>query len=271
MTYDIVEISNEARLSLYILDNSEEMDIHQKRPIIIVCPGGGYEMTSDREAESIAMKYLGMNYHACVLRYSLTPNRFPQALLELGTVIKYLNEKKEAYNIDTDNIFINGFSAGGHLGASYGVLWNKDFVSDYVKIEKEKLKPKGLILGYPVITADTTYMHSGSFENLLGEDYENKKDELSLENQVSEDTPPTFLWHTANDNVVPVENSLLFATALSRYKIPFELHIYPRGEHGLALANETTAGINKQYFQEECQNWIELVAVWLRNVIEGNK
>lgn len=187
-----------AKAYTYFLDSSSEMRPFEKRPVIIVCPGGGYSFTSDREAEPIAMKFVAMGYHAVVLRYSVDPERYPTQLLQLGSLVKYLKEHAEEYHVDPDKIFVTGFSAGGHLAASYGVFWDKEDLWNQIGATKEELKPAGLILGYPVINS-REFAHNDSFHSLLGEKYDELRDEMSLENRVTKNTPPTFMWHTFTD------------------------------------------------------------------------
>lgn len=256
-----------ANLYTYILDNSIEIDPDRKRPVIVICPGGGYATTSDREAEAIAMQYLARGYHAVILRYSTAPARYPLALLQLAETMMYLREHTEEFHIDTDKIILQGFSAGGHLVASLGVFWKRPFIAETLHTTSEMVKPDGLILSYPVISSGK-YAHKGSFENLLGNDYEDerKRKEQSLEFQVTLDTPPTFLWHTVTDDTVPVENSLKFFDALHRNNVPVEMHLYPVGVHGLGLANEETRSRDGGCVQPECQSWMELVCTWIRNL-----
>ncbi len=252
-----------AKLCMYFLDNSVEINLEERRPLILICPGGGYARTSDREGEAIAIQFMAMGYHAAVLRYSTAPARYPTALLELGESISYLRSYSEEYHIDTDKIIIQGSSAGGHLAASLGVFWKRGFISEELGISSESLKPNGLILSYPVITSGI-YAHKPSFLNLLGDEYDSLIHEMSLENQISEDTPGTFIWHTITDKKVPVQNSLLFVEGLIKHQVPTEFHMYPVGEHGLALANELTAAPGGPEIQKECESWIELVGTWLK-------
>ena len=254
-----------ANLFTYFLDNSPEIEPKRKRPVVLICPGGAYAMTSDREAEALAVKFLAMGYHAAILRYSVAPARFPVALLQLATSVSMLRENAEKWHIDPNKIIVQGSSAGGHLAASLGVFWNKPFVSMTLGKKPEEIRPNGLMLSYPVITSGEKG-HQGSFENVLGEAYvdEEKKRFLSLEYNVSRDTPPTFLWHTVTDNTVPVENSILFFQALHACDIPVELHIYPVGGHGLGLATAETADPNGYGIQEECETWIQLAGDWVK-------
>ena len=151
-------------------------------------------------------------------------------------------------------IFVCGFSAGGHLAATLGVHWKALGLS----------RPDGLILCYPVITAEEGLCNAESIRSIAGEE---QRAFFSLEKHVSADTPPTFLWHTAEDHSVPVENSLMFATALKRWGVPFEMHIYPFGEHGLSLATDEVTEFEKGRLPDahvagwirECGDWIETV------------
>lgn len=266
MNYQILDIKvkgteDTAKLYTYFLDNFPAVDMKRVRPVVIICPGGGYSMTADREGEPIAMKFLGAGIHAVVLRYSVAPANYPVALRQLAWTVAWLRQHAEEFHVDPDKIIIQGCSAGGHLAASYGVFWKKKtFLAEELSVDQEQLRPNGLILSYPVITSGVK-AHRGSFVNLLGERYDELVEEMSLENQVDEDTPKTFLWHTASDDGVPVENSLLFFQALHAKEIPVELHIYPIGPHGLSLATEETGPV-----QKECQSWITLAIDWTLRV-----
>lgn len=258
-------------LYTYFLDSSIEMHPNEKRPVILMCPGGGYEMTSDREAEPMAMQFLAMGYHVAILRYSVCPVRYPVALQQVAESVLYLKEHADEYHIDPEKIVVQGCSAGGHLAANYGIAWNSPFLTKLMGMENdpEQLCVAGLLLCYPVITSGEK-AHEESFRNLLGEQYEEKKEELSLENQVTPDTPPTFLWHTATDETVPVENSLYFFQACLQQGVSAELHIYPVGGHGLSLANEETCRANGIGVQKECQSWIGLAQTWLEEILIKN-
>ncbi|MFF2447528.1 alpha/beta hydrolase [Neobacillus sp. NPDC058068] len=263
---DIVTEQSEAKLYTYILNNSPEIDSDRKRPMIIICPGGGYEFTSDREAEPIAIKMNAMGFHACVLRYSVRPAVFPTALQELSMAVVQIRRNAKQWNIDVNKVIIAGFSAGGHLAASLGVFWNRSFLSERLGISNDEIKPNGILLSYPVISSRAS-AHQGSFINLLGENYDKLIHDVSLEKQVSKDTPPTFLWHTFADNIVPVENSFMFADALLKNRIPLEMHIYPKGAHGLSLGKEETKGKdNESTLQPEVGNWIEMAGTWIRGL-----
>ena len=253
----------EPTLTAYLPDNSSEVDLDRKRPTVIICPGGGYGMTSDREAEPVALSFAGDNFNAFVLRYSVAPAKYPQALLELSAAVSFVRRNAEEFHVDVNAISVCGFSAGGHLAASLGVLWDEGFIKDTLRIVDGENKPNGMILGYPVITSDI-FTHGGSMLNLLGENASKElMEKMSLEKQVSAKTPPAFIWHTFNDACVPVQNALLMANALTENNIPFELHIYPDGPHGLSLCSKATSG-NDSMVNDHCKSWVKLCKKWIR-------
>ncbi|WP_242983032.1 alpha/beta hydrolase [Clostridium tertium] len=256
-----------AVISIYIPENSEEININKKRETIIMCPGGGYVMTSDREAEAVALKFVAEGFNVVVLRYSVAPNKFPKALIELAATVDYVRSKSKEWNVDKDKIIVCGFSAGGHLAGSLGVLWDNKILEEALEINKDNIKPNAMILCYPVITSGE-FAHKGSFDNLLGENVsEVEREKLSLEKLVSKNTPTTFLWHTFDDGAVPVQNSLFFANSLASNNVPFELHIYPNGVHGLSLCEELTAmNGQSEHINQHAGTWFKLAVEWIKNL-----
>ncbi len=278
-----------AELTAYLQDSGEGCRI-QKRPAVVICPGGGYEFCSFREGEPVALELLSKGYQAFVLRYSTAPDCFPTALLELAGAVAMVRLKAAEWNIIPEQVAVMGFSAGGHLAASLGVFWNQEFLAALVKRQVQfpfrrnetifsesslddislLIRPDRLLLGYPVITSGE-YAHRGSFDVLLGEMEGEEREEflelLSLEKQVGSHVPPVFLWHTFTDTSVPVENSLLFLSALRRAGVRAEAHLFPEGRHGLALADERTDKESSDgrgsYTVECCQPWIELAEAFL--------
>ena len=235
------------------------------RPAVVLCAGGGYGFVSPREDQPVAMEFLAAGCQVFSLHYSVAPETFPVALMELAKSVAFVKSHAREWNIDTDRIIVCGFSAGGHLAACLGMMWNREFLYGPLNAAPEDIQPTGMILCYPVITSGPK-AHRGSFENLLGDRYDELVDEMSLENQVDADTPPAFLWHTTEDDCVPVENSLLFYQALHNQGISVEMHIYPHGPHGLGLANELTATKDGFGIQPECATWIDHARTWLKNL-----
>ncbi len=251
----------------YLPHNMPEMDRqNQKRPCIIVCPGGGYHFCSSRESEPIALHYLTEGFNAFVITYSTEPNRFPTQLCEVAALMELIYKNSNSWNCDTNRILITGFSAGGHLAAHYSTMFDCKEVREMFP---ESKSVNGSILCYPVITADPNHAHLGSFDNLTGKTDRTPEEieYFSCEKNVKENTPPAFIWHTAEDNCVPVANSLLYAAALDKYKIPFELHIYPRGEHGLSTSDAQTirsdAGVGHY---PHVNQWLTSLKKWLKHM-----
>ena len=240
-------------MELYLTDN-RAVEPERRRALALIFPGGAYAWRSDREAEPVALRLLGLGIQAAVVRYSVAPARYPKALQEAAEAVAYARAHAEEWLCDPHRIAVLGFSAGGHAAAHVGLKWHQ-------MPQGKACRPDAMILCYPVITTGE-YAHRGSVKNLLGEE-ENGKEEVSLENFVREDTPPVFLWHTREDGSVPVENSLLLAGALSRHGIDFELHIWQHGGHGMSLASDQVYPAGDGNIRPECQEWIEMAARWL--------
>lgn len=239
-----------------------------KRPLMVVCPGGGYACCSKREGEVIGLHFLKCGFNVLVMEYSCAPVAvYPQALRELCCAIDYAVKNADEWNIDTKKIAVCGFSAGGHLAASYCTMRNLPEITDVIK----PVDIQACVLGYPVITADPDYTNRPSIINLTGdkEFTPEKIEKFSLENHISSElTPPTYIWHTANDDCVPVECSLRYATALSANKVPFELHIFPDGRHGLATCDRQTNADYKEDFCTYTAVWLEEVTKWIRKLFD---
>ena len=251
-------------LTLYLPYNMTEMNRQdQKRPAILLCPGGGYAMVSQREAEPIALHFLPLGYNVFILNYSVAPHRFPTQLQEVAAAMELIHANADAWNTDVNRIAIMGFSAGGHLAAHYS---NSYDIPEVREVFPESKPVNGSILCYSVITGEAqTKPHQGTFRNLTG-NYpltEEQLDKFCCDRLVSDRTPPAFLWHTAADGAVPVCNSLLYASALAAHKIPFALHIYPFGAHGLATVDAQT---NNSLAEEvlPAQTWLPELMAWLK-------
>jgi acetyl esterase/lipase len=242
------------KLETYLADN-RAVEAERRRPLALIFPGGAYAWRSDREAEPVALRLLALGIQAAVVHYSVAPQRYPKALREAAEAVAYARAHAEEWFCDPRRIAVMGFSAGGHAAAHVGLKW-------HLLPQGEQCRPDAMILAYPVITSGE-YAHRDSIRNLLGEDYEKLKDEMSLENYVTDGTPPVFLWHTREDGSVPPENSLLLALALSRHGIPYELHIWQRGGHGLSLASDQVFPPDDPGIRPECREWIDMAARWL--------
>ncbi len=259
-----------ATLDTYILNQLKELQGERRRPLVLICPGGGYGHVAEREAEPIAVRMNSMGMNACVLRYSLLPNEFPCQLYEAAFAMKYIRDHAEEWGVHANKIIAAGFSAGAHVTASLGTLWEQEELADFCKTElrceRETIRPDGMLLGYPVITSGE-HAHKMSFVRLLGDRHNELLETVSLEKRVTSNTPKTFLWHTVADESVPVENSMLLAKALKENDVPFELHIFPKGNHGLGLATKETDVKEGTKYQPECAVWPDLFRTWFESNI----
>ena len=221
---------------------------------VVVIPGGGYGHLAEHEGRVIAEWFNSIGITAFVLEYRLAPDyKNPTMLCDVQRAIRYARSRADALSFDKNKVAVMGFSAGGHLAGSASVHYDKKVYEPTDEIDKESARPDASILCYPVIDM-FEYRHDGSRQNLLGEiPLHADKELMSLHKQVTVDTPPAFLWHTAADQAVPVENTLLYSAELSKVNVPFEVHIYPYGGHGLGLAEE-----NKHVAQ-----WSESLTKWL--------
>lgn len=224
-------------------------------PAMVVIPGGGYVARADHEGEPIARWLNRLGIAAFVLNYRVAPFAYPAQLEDAQRAIRLVRYRAEQWRLDPQRVGVLGFSAGGHVASTAGTHHDTGDPAASDPVERISSRPDLLVLCYPVVTMGQ-FAHAGSRAAVLGarQHDEDLAALLSNELQVTEDTPPTFLWHTANDPSVPVENSLLFAAALRRRQVPFELHVFEHGPHGIGLAPDYPgAGA-----------WAALCAAWLK-------
>lgn len=224
---------------------------------IVVCPGGGYGALAAHEGHDVAVWLNSIGVTAVVLKYRLGRfgYRHPVMLQDAQRAIRTTRAKAAEWKIDPNRIGIMGFSAGGHLTSTAATHFDAGDANASDPIEKQSSRPDVAILCYAVITMTDPFTHAGSRKNLLGDTPSPELiDLLSNEKQVTEKTPPTFLFHTEDDKAVPVENSLQFAAALRKAKVPYEIHIYETGRHGVGLAPTIPA----------LSTWPKLLENWLR-------
>lgn len=268
-------------------------------PTMIICPGGAYFYTSVRESKPVADSFFKKGYNVFVLHYSTMANKiitetnstyeqakdevediiknsseqpakFPQPLIELALSIKYLRDNAETYNVDVHQIITLGFSAGAHLVSMLGVYWTSSWLNDLVGTTKDELKVTAQILSYGYMDSWSLNHDSDGDESLnetmsqavLGkkDPSENELKTLSPALLVHSEVPPSFIWHTRDDALIPVRQSVEFSMALDEKNIPWELHVFNKGGHGLSIATETSDSENVHV-----HHWVTLVESWLKN------
>ncbi len=248
-------------LTLYRHADLTELSKKRLRPAMLVIPGGGYSMVSQRENEPIALAFYAQGFDCFVLEYDVAPHSYPVQLLEAGMAMLWLRRNAKALSLIENCIGVIGFSAGGHLAGCLSYLWEDAALRKAFGDECARIRPDATILSYPVITADERYWHKGSFVNFCGKrasfaDY-------SLEKAVTPSAPPCFLWATSEDNDVPVQNSLLLYEALLKAGVSVEMHLFEKGWHGLATADIEVN--NELYpFMSRVKEWIPLAVSFLQ-------
>lgn len=239
----------------YILDCEITLGQFENRPAVVICPGGGYMYCSPREAEPIALSYTARGFHAFILRYSVgwEAGGF-RPLQEVSWVIGYLREHADQWHIDPDKIISCGFSAGGHLALSAGLLADN--------------KPNAMVLGYPAASAPNLPGMNFMLQLLEGRkdvtDADAKK--YDLVSHITKDAPPVFIAATAQDLLTP-HGALAIAKKYSDLGMKYELHIFQYGPHGYALANEVTADGSINNMDDAYAQWHELSVKWLHRTL----
>jgi len=224
-------------LTAYIHEPSAELSNIDKRPAVLVFPGGGYRVCSDREGEPVALGYVAEGYHAFILRYTVgKKDVFRQAFKDAEAAMETIISHAGDWHVDTEKIAVTGFSAGGHLAAALGTMG--------------KRRPAALILGYPCILKSTGAILGGDVPGLDG--------------QVDGQTPPAFLFSTAADELVPIQNTLAFASAMAEAKRPFEAHIFQEGRHGLSVAKPHSSAGVRYMVDARVAAWFGMSAEWLK-------
>lgn len=258
--------SSSAQLTMYLQDNVREQSL--ERPAVVICPGGGYEYTSKREGEPIALAFLQAGYQAFVLDYTVLDNHEEQTLLSYSLMdvahsVAYIRSHASSFMIDPDNITLLGCSAGGHLSAIYSNRCMSASFQSSLSYTKADIAVQQVILCYPVIDMTLGWPYEEAYRNRIT----STPSLWKAQDLVHEHTPPTFLWHTATDASVPVINTYVYAQALAQFQIDHECHIFHQGKHGLSLATKQSA---KSDLPEEvnahASNWLPLALAWLAEV-----
>lgn len=221
---------------------------------VVIFPGGGYNHLAEHEGEPVARRFNAFGLSAFVVKYCHAPHRHPAPLQDARRAMRWVRFHAGRWNIRPDRIAVLGFSAGGHLAATLGTRFDMGHPQADDPVERVSCRPDAIALGYPVVSL-SEHAHLGCVKNLLGEGASREqREELSAQRQIRSDTPPAFLWHTADDRSVPPWHSMAFADAMIRHHRPVELHVFPCGRHGLGLA-EGDAQVGQ--WPALCRAWLE--------------
>ncbi len=255
MRLETLKLSGDGYLTVSLREAAEAMPDAVLRPMVVVVPGGGYNHVSPREGDPVALQFAAAGYHTAVLHYSVGEGaQNYQPMRQLDEALCLLREHAAEWNILPDKIAVCGFSAGGHLALASAVL-------NIPECESQQ-RPDAVILGYPVVSAGE-FAHRGSFEMLAGSKELDAQQRFTLEDKITPQTPPVFVWHTMEDETVPVENTLMLLSALHKAGVPCEAHLFEKGWHGTSISTPevNAASIHRHH-------WVELAVEWLGDTFD---
>ncbi len=251
-------------LTTYIHAVSKEYNEGRIRPAMVVCPGGGYSFCSDRENEPIALKFMVEGYNCFTLDYSIEPFGYPYQLVECAMAVAYVKKNANKLGVNKDCVAVIGFSAGGHLAGSIATLFSDENIAKILKDDKEFARPDAVVLSYPVIT--TKEQTHGGTAQVVSNGKQDIKEYMSLEDRVTKESVPAFIWATVDDGAVPCENSLMMASAYKKNGVDFELHVFASGVHGLSLCSRETARNDEdELINAPVGKWFDMAVTWLKN------
>ena len=304
MIHDIVRLneSGTATLECFVLHNQISTRATKTRPAMVICPGGAYLKLAHREAEPVAARFLGMGYDAFILRYPVyvtsapsapgelpqvdPASHYPEQLFSLMQAMAYVRRHAEEWDIDAARIYALGFSAGGHVVGSLAEHWDDADLLARGNFAASEVKPRGVVLCYPMVTATLVQDTLAAAEAAAGEPGPNSVslaqlaevqtlavfgkadpseadyDALDLRKHVRPDMPRTFVWQTAADDTLRAYETADFVTALMRAGVECEFHLFQNGPHGISLADETTSS-EARHVNAAAARWIELAQTWL--------
>ena len=255
------------------IDTYVANDKSYKRNAILVIPGGGYGVVCpEREGEPVAFAYVAHGFNAFVLNYRVggKDDLYPKQLIDAGRAIMYIKKNAVRFGIDPERVFTVGFSAGGHLSGSCAIMYDAPEVREALGITGEENKPCGAILAYPVVSANTDVTNKKTFENLLGKPFakltDDERRKFSLETALDENSVPMFIWHTAEDRIVPLDGTLLLIQAAKNAGVNVTAHIYPYGPHAIALGNKITEYGIENSCQPLAERWLSDSVNWINTL-----
>ena len=266
MLHKTINLSSDGRVNLrtYIHDNNNNNFQEKKRPALIILPGGAYSFLSNRESEPVAITFMKEGFNTFVLNYSVGDySEYPNPLEEISKAIWIVRQHSDEWGIISGAIALMGFSAGAAIAAMAGTQWNTPGLADRLEIPQGMNKPNAVVFGYGASLTSTIMDDPTVFKPKLGKIATDRTPELDIVNYVGPHTPPFFIWHTRYDNHVPAINPLLLAEALQKYDLPYELHLFQTGQHGMSVSNNLSAYNEPGLRHPNVDMWVPLCTNWL--------
>lgn len=270
MKHETINITQDGRVNLitYVLPKELNNESAPKRPAIIILPGGAFTWLSETEAEPVALTFLREGFNTFILNYSVGDySEFPNPLDDVSRAIWLVRQDADAWGIDENQIALMGFSAGACVAAMSATQWNTPGLADRLSVPKKSIKPNAAIIGYGASLLSTIF--DSQDDDLIvpppGKITADRTPQVDVVNYVNEQTAPMFIWHNRYDKLVPVKNPLLLADKMEQYKLPFELHIFQSGEHGMSVYNCLSDPSGKKA-NDAVSLWVPLCTLWLKNL-----
>ena len=238
-----------------------------KKPAIIILPGGAYAFLSDTEAEPVALTFMEEGYQAFVLNYSVGEySEFPNPLDDVSRAIWMIREHAEEWGVDADAIVLMGFSAGSGIAALSATQWNTPGLAERLHIPEGGNKPNAVVLGYGGNLTEDFFDKVEIIPDNLGKIVHDKTPQLNYVNYVGPHVPPLFIWHCRGDKLVPSEAPAYMALAMEKYRLPYEMHVFQFGAHGISVANQLTPTVAKEFRDSSAAMWVPLCVRWMEQL-----
>ena len=248
----------------------DDQYFHKTSAGILIIPGGGYDMNSKREGDPVALSFMLKGYCTFILNYTCKVS-YPTPMIEVACAIDYLRKNASKYYLKKDELVLCGFSAGGHLASSYGYLCRHDDFTKRVDFLAENLIPNALILSYPVITMGKE-THLGTKNNITNNGNKELCNLLSVEKHITKEYPPTFIWTTTEDTIVPYCNSKMLVEELNNNGVPNKFITYPFLDHGKSIGTSLVNDFNIEQSEQhkEISTWIDKADSFLKEILKTN-
>lgn len=255
-------LNSGASLTSYCIYNHNEYPYDRKRKTILVLPGGGYAFCSEREKEPIALKFIAKDFNVFVLDYSVGEGlHFPYPMVEAFAAIVYIRRHAEEYNVDVDHIGVMGFSAGGHLAGMLSIYKEDEFYANFLNVSTDELRIDFTILCYAVnIASEDDFIKKYLIKEEKNVQY------FDISNHITSNFPPTFIWTTKSDEVVPYTNSTRLIDSLKEAGVKYEFHLFPTGKHGGSTCDLLTNTIDEVKELGDAYKWIDLCSDFINNL-----
>jgi acetyl esterase/lipase len=271
MIHKTINITTDGRVNLVTYIHPKEINgkAIPKRPAIIILPGGAFTWLSETEAEPVALTFLKEGFNTFVLNYSVGDfSGFPNPLDDVSKAIWEVRRNAGEWGIEPEQIALMGFSAGACISAMSATQWNTPGLAQRLGIPKEGIKPNAAVIGYGASLLSTIFDNTEDKELIVpqpGKLSADRTAELDVVNYVGPHTVPMFFWHNRYDKYVPLINPILMAEKMSKHKLPFELHIFQSGEHGMSVCNELSDPLGEKK-DKSVAVWVTLCIIWLKNL-----